>query len=48
MSVRQYVVSDPSNIIYKQTQNDTTGMPLTVWQQQMDNARMETQYFFPR
>ena len=44
MSVRQYVISDPPNIIYKQTQNDTTGMPSTVWQQQMDNARMETQY----
>ena len=44
MSVRQYVISDPLNIIYKQTQNDTTGMPSTVWQQQMDNARMETQY----
>ena len=41
MSVRQYVISDPPNIIYKQTQNDTTGMPSTVWQQQMDNARME-------
>ena len=44
MSVRQYVISDPPNIIYKQTQNDTTGMPLTLWQQQMDNARMESQY----
>ena len=44
MSLRQYVISDPPNIIYKQTQNDTTGMPSTVWQQQMDNARMETQY----
>ena len=44
MSVRQYVISDPPNIIYKQTQNDTTGMPSTVWQQQVDNARMETQY----
>ena len=44
MSVRQYVISDPPNIIYKQTQNDTTGKPSTVWQQQMDNARMETQY----
>ena len=44
MSVRQYVIYDPPNIIYKQTQNDTTGMPSTVWQQQMDNAHMETQY----
>ena len=46
MSVRQYVISDPPNIIYKQTQNDTTGMPSTVWQQQMANARMETQHIF--
>ena len=44
MSVRQYVISDPPNIIYNQIQNDTTGIPSTVWQQQMDNARMETQY----
>ena len=44
MSVRQYVISDPPNIIYKQTQNDTTRMPSTVWQQQMANARMETQH----
>ena len=44
MSVRQYVIYDPPNIVYKQTQNDTTGMPSTVWQQQMDNAHMETQY----
>ena len=44
MSVRQYVISDPPNIIYNQTQNDTTGIPSTVWQVKMDNARMETQY----
>ena len=44
MSVRQYVISDPPNNLYKQTQNDTTGMPSAAWQQQMDNARMETQY----
>ena len=44
MSVRQYVISDPANITYKQTQNDTTGMPSTVWQQQMADARKETQY----
>ena len=44
MSVRQYVISDPANITYKQTQNDTTGMPSTVWQQQMADARRETQY----
>ena len=46
MSVRQYVISDPPNITYKQTQNDTTGMPSTVWQQQMTNACRETQYIF--
>ena len=44
MTVRHYVISDPPNIIYKQTQNDTTGIPSTVWQQQMDHARMETHY----
>ena len=44
MSVRQYVISDPPNIIYIQTQNVTTGIPSTVWQQQMDNARIETHY----
>ena len=44
MSVRQYVTSDPPNTIHKQYQNDTTWIPSTVWQQQMDNARMETQY----
>ena len=44
MSVRQYVISDPANITYKQTQNDTTGLPSTVWQQQMADARRETQY----
>ena len=43
MSVRQYVISDPPNTIYKQYQDDTTGSPSTVWQQQMANARMETQ-----
>ena len=43
MSVRQYVISDPPNITYKQTQNDTTWIPSTVWQQQMDKACMETQ-----
>ena len=31
--VRQFVISEAPNIIYKQTQNDTTGMPSTVWQQ---------------
>ena len=44
MSVRQYVISDPPNTIYKQYQNDTTGIPSTVWQQQMDIARIATQY----
>ena len=44
MSIRQYVISDPPNITYQQSQNDTTGKPSTVWQQQMANARLETQY----
>ena len=44
MSIRQYVISDPPNITYQQSQNDTTGIPSTVWQQQMANARLETQY----
>ena len=44
MSIRQYVISDPPIITYQQSQNDTTGIPSTVWQQQMANARMETQH----
>ena len=44
MSIPQYVISDPTITIYKQSQNDTTGIPSTVWQQQRANARMETQH----
>ena len=44
MSIPQYVKSDPPIITYQQSQNDTTGIPSTVWQQQMANARMETQH----
>ena len=44
MSIRQYVISDPANIIYKQSQNDINGTPSTVWQQQMEEAYTATQY----
>ena len=44
MSIRQYVVSDPANIAYKQSQKDITGTPSTVWQQQMVEACTQTQY----
>ena len=43
-NIQPNVISDPPNTIYKQSQNDTTGIPSTVWQQQMANARMEIQY----
>ena len=42
--MRQYVISDPPNTIYKQYQDDLTGSPSTAWQQQIANARMETQH----
>ena len=44
MLIRQYVISDPANITYKQSQNDIKGTPSTVWQQQMTEACTETQY----
>ena len=44
MSIRQYVISDPANITYKQSQNDINGTPSNVWQQQMEEAYTETQY----
>ena len=44
MSIRQYVISDPANITYKQSQNDINETPSTVWQQQMEEAYTETQY----
>ena len=43
MSIRQYVISDPANIAYKQSQKDITGTPSTVWQQQMVEACTQTQ-----
>ena len=43
MPIRQYVIPDPPNVIYKQSQYDTTWAPSTVWQQQIDNARNKTQ-----
>ena len=44
MSIRQYVISDPANIVFKQSQEDITGTPSTVWQQQMVEACTQTQY----
>ena len=44
MSIRQYVISDPANIAYKQSQKTITGTPSTVWQQQMVEACTQTQY----
>ena len=44
MSIRQYVISDPANIAYKQSQKNITGTPSTVWQQQMVEACTQTQY----
>ena len=44
MSIRQYVISDPANIAYNQSQKDITGTPSTVWQQQMAEACTQTQY----
>ena len=44
MSIRQYVISDPANIVFKQSQKDITGTPSTVWQQQMVEACTQTQY----
>ena len=46
MSIRQYVISDPANIAYKQSQKNITGTPSTVWQQQMVEACTQTQYIF--
>ena len=38
MSVRQYVISDPPIINFRQYIKDTNGTPLVVWQQQMEKA----------
>ena len=42
MSIRQYVISDPANFTYNQSQYETTGIPSVVWQQQMDKAYIKT------
>ena len=42
MSVRQYVISDPSIINYSQRIEDTKGIPTVVWQQQMEKACIRT------
>ena len=44
MSLRQYVISDPANIAYKQSLKNITGTPSTVWQQQVVEACTQTQY----
>ena len=38
MWIRQYVISDPANIAYKQSQSDINGTPSVVWQQQMEKT----------
>ena len=48
MSIRQYVISDPANIAYKQSQKNITGTPSTVWQRQMVEACTQTQYIIHR
>ena len=42
MSVRQYVVSDPPIIKFRQHIKDTNGIPSIVWQQQMEKAHIKT------
>ena len=42
MSVRQYVISDPPIIKFRQNINDTNGIPSVVWQQQMEKAYIKT------
>ena len=42
MSIRQYVISDPSNVTYKQYYSDVNGTPSVVWQQQMEKAYIKT------
>ena len=36
--MRQYVISDPSTIVYHSHQTLNTGTPSVVWQQQTENA----------
>ena len=42
MSVRQYVISDPPIITFRQYIKDTNGIPSVVWQQQMEKAYIKT------
>ena len=42
MSVRQYVISDPPIIKFRQHIKDTNGIPSFVWQQQMEKAYIKT------
>ena len=42
MSVRQYVISDPSMIDFRQYTKDTNGTLSVVWQQQMEKAYIKT------
>ena len=42
MSVRQYVISDPTIINYSQRIEETKGIPTVVWQQQMEKACIRT------
>jgi len=40
--VRQFVISDPSTIIYHEYIKHNTGIPTVVWQQQMETAIVHT------
>ena len=42
MSVRQYVISDPPILNFRQYVKDTNGIPSVVWQQQMEKAYIKT------
>ena len=42
MSVRQYVISDPPIIKFRQHIKDTNGIPSIVWQQQMEKTYIKT------
>ena len=42
MSVRQYVISDPLMINFRQYSEDTNGTLSVVWQQQMEKAYIKT------
>ena len=41
MSIRQYVISDPSNVTYKQYHCDITRTPSVVWQQQIEKVQIK-------